>query len=49
MPSKTIICFVNKNFCSKILTKKSELSDMKKERLIDVGLPETVNCSFDQI
>ena len=39
---KTIIRFVNRKFCSKILAKKSELSDMKKEKLTEIGLHETV-------
>ena len=40
--SKTITHFVNRKFCSKILAKKSELSDMKTEKLTEVGLPKTV-------
>ena len=39
---KTIIHFVNRKFWSKILAKKSELSDLKQERLAEIGLPETV-------
>ena len=40
--SKTIIRFVSKKFWSKILAKKSELRDMKKEKLTEIWLPETV-------
>ena len=40
---KTIIRFADRNFFSKKLAKKFELSDMKKKRLTEIGLPETVN------
>ena len=40
--SKTIIGCVNRKFCSKILAKKSELSDMKKKKLTEIELTETV-------
>ena len=43
--SKTFIRFANSKFCSKILAKKSELSDLKKERLTEIGLPETEKSS----
>ena len=40
--SKTVIQFVSRKFCSKILAKDSELSGMKKEILTAIGLSETV-------
>ena len=40
--SKIIIRFVNRNFCLKVLAKKSEVHDMKKEKLTEIGLLETV-------
>ena len=40
--SKTIIRFVKRMFCSKVLTKKYELRDIKKEKLTEIGLAKTV-------
>ena len=40
--SKTIILFVSRTFFSKILEKKSKLSEIKKETLTEIGLLETV-------
>ena len=38
--SETIIGYVNIKLCSKILAKKSELSDMEKKKLTEIGLTE---------
>ena len=40
--SKTIILFVNRTFFTRILEKKSKLSEIKKETLTDFWLLETV-------
>ena len=47
--SKTVICFINKNFYSKILTKNIKLNDLKMENPAEISLPEQMELSVGLI
>ena len=46
--TKATISFVKRLFCSIIMAKKSELSDIKKKRLKKMSYLKQWNCFFDQ-